>query len=100
MISDRNLIHLEKNGGFDSWKEYWNSGNRNVQVSKYLVPPQMHEIFKLKDQSYYNLRYNSPFSTLLVKSVYKGTEILSFLGPKTWDILPDTYNNMPDLNSF
>ena len=60
----------------------------------------MHEIFKLKDQSYCNLRYNSPFSTLLVKSVYKGTEILSFLGPKTWDILPDTYNNRPDLNSF
>ena len=36
----------------------------------------------------------------IVKSVYKGTEILSFLGPKIRDILPDTYKDMSDLNSF
>ena len=52
------------------------------KVSKNLAPHQMHEIFKLKDQPQYNLRYNLP----LVKSVYKGTESLSFLGPKIWDI--------------
>ena len=60
------------------------------KVSKNLAPSQMHEIFKLKDQSQYNLRYTSLFSRPLVKSVYKGTEILSFLGPKIWNILPDT----------
>ena len=60
----------------------------------------MHEIFKLKDQSQYNLRYNSLFSRPLVKSVYKGTESLSFLGPKIWDILPDTSKDLPNLNSF
>ena len=65
------------------------------KVSKYLVPPQMHEIFKLKYQPHYNL-----FSRPLVKSVYKGTERSSFLGPKIWDILPDTYKDIPDLNSF
>ena len=70
------------------------------KVSKNLAPPQMHEIFKLKDQPQYNLRYNSLFSRPLVKSVYKGTESLSFLGPKIWDILPDTYKDLPDLNSF
>ena len=70
------------------------------KVSKNLVPPQMHEIFKLKDQPQYNLRYNSLFSRSLVKSIYKGTESLSFLGPKTWDILPDTYKDLPDLDSF
>ena len=70
------------------------------EVSKNLAPPQMHEIFKLKDQPHYNLRYNSLFFRPLVKSVYKGTKSLSFLGPKTWDILPDTYKDMPDLNSF
>ena len=52
------------------------------KVSKYLAPPQMHEILKLKDQPHYNLRYSSLFSRPLVKSVYKGTESLSFLGPK------------------
>ena len=46
------------------------------KVSKNLAPPQLHEIFKLKDQPHYNLRYNSLFSRPLVKSVYKGTESL------------------------
>ena len=70
------------------------------KVSKNLVPPQMHEIFKLKDQLHYNLSYNSLFFRPLVKSAYKGTESLLFLGPKIWDILPDTYKDMPHLNSF
>ena len=54
------------------------------KFSKNLAPLQMHEIFKLKDQPQYNLRYNSLFSRPLVKLVYKGTEKLSFLGPKIW----------------
>ena len=52
------------------------------KVSKNLAPPQMYDIFKLKDQPQYNLRYNSLFSRPLVKSVYKDTESLSFLGQK------------------
>ena len=40
------------------------------------------------------------FSRPLVKSVYKSIDSLSFLGPKIWDILPDTYKDMLDLNSF
>ena len=43
---------------------------------------------------------NYLFSRPLVKSVYKGTESLSFLGPKIWDILPDTSKDLPNLNSF
>ena len=70
------------------------------KVSKNLAPPQVHEIFKLKDQPQYNLRYSSLVSRQLFKSVYESTESLSFLGPKIWDILPDTYKDLPDLNSF
>ena len=70
------------------------------KVSKNLAPPQMHEIIKLKGQPHYNLRYNSLVFRPLVKSVYKSTESVSFLGPNIWDILPDTYKDMPDLNSF
>ena len=70
------------------------------KVSKNLALPQMHEIFKLKDQPHYNLRYNSLFFRPLVKSVCKGTKSLSFLGPKIWDILLDTYKDMPDINGF
>ena len=62
------------------------------KVSKNLAPPQMHEIFKLKHQPYYNLRYN--------KSVCKYTEKVSFLGPKIWDILQDTHKDMSGLSSF
>ena len=70
------------------------------KVSKNQALPQMHKILKLKDQPQCNLRYNSLFSSPLVKSVYKGTKSSSFLGPKIWDILPDTYKDIPDLNSF
>ena len=44
--------------------------------------------------------YNSIFSRPLVKSVCKSIDSLSLLGPKNWDILPDTYKDMLDLNSF
>ena len=50
------------------------------KVSKNLAPPQMHEIFKLKDQPHYNLRYNSLNYRSLVTSAYKDNESLSFLG--------------------
>ena len=48
------------------------------KVSKNLASLQMQEIFKL----------------------LKGTESLSFLGPKIWDILRDTYKDMPNLNRY
>ena len=70
------------------------------KVRKNLAPPQMHEVFKLKDQCQYDLRHNYLFFRPLVNSVHKGTESLSFFGPKIWDVLPDTYKDVPDLNSF
>ena len=105
------IIYNDKQSSFNALLEKDGSVSiheRNIKilatemfkVSKNLPPPQMHEIFKLKGQSHYNLRYNSLFFRPLVKSVYKGTESLTFLGPKIWDILPDTYKDMPDLNSF
>ena len=62
--------------------KFWQK--KMLKVSKNLAPPQMYKIFKLKekDKPHYNLRNNSLFSRLLVKSIYKGTETLSFLGPK------------------
>ena len=38
------------------------------KLSKNQAPPQMHEIFKLKYQSHYNLRYNS-LGPLLSQSI-------------------------------
>ena len=71
-----------------------------VKVRRNLAPPQTREISKLKDQPQYNLRHNSLFSKPLVKSVQKGTESLSFLGPNIWVILPDTSNVLPNFNNF
>ena len=105
------IIYNDKRSSFNALLEKDGSVSiheRNIKilatemfkVSKNLALPQMQEIFKLKDQPHYNLRYNSLFFRSLVKSVYKDTESLPFLGPKIWDILPDTYKDMPDLNSF
>ena len=60
----------------------------------------MYEIFKLKSNPHFNLRHSSLISWSLVKSVYKGTESSLFLGSKIWDILADTYKDMPNSNSF
>ena len=87
------IISNEKRSSFNALLEKNSSvsiheGNIKIlatgmfKVSKNLASPQMHDIFKLKDQPQYNLRYNSLFSRPLVKSVYKDTESLSFLGQK------------------
>ena len=65
--SSSNVL-LEKNGSVSIHE-------RNIKilvtemfkVSKNIAPPQMHEIFKLKDQPQYNLRYNFLFPRPLVK---------------------------------
>ena len=46
------------------------------------------------------MRQISEFSRPLVKSVYHGSESLSFLRPKTWDMLPDDYKDIDNLNIF
>ena len=47
-----------------------------------LSPPLRNNIFKLRAENSYNLRQVSEFSRPMVKSVYHGTESLSYLGPK------------------
>ena len=36
----------------------------------------------------------------MVKSVYHGTESISYLGQKIWDILPDKLKNIENLELF
>ena len=65
-----------------------------------LSPPLMNNIFKLKAENSYNLRQVSEFSRPMVKSVYHGTESISYLGPKIWDILPEKLKNIDNLEHF
>ena len=48
------------------------------KVSKNLAPPQMHKIFKLKDQPQYNLRYNSLFLGPLLSQSIKVLKVYRF----------------------
>ena len=65
-----------------------------------LSPPLMSNMFKLKAENSYNLRQVSEFSRPMVKSVYHGTESISYLGPKIWDILPEKLKNIDNLEHF
>ena len=67
---------------------------------KGLSPPIMHNVFKLRTENPYSLRQVSEFARPIVKTVYHGTESLSYLGPKLWDILPEKLRNMDNLESF
>ena len=52
-----------------------------------LSPDILRQIFVPKI-SLYNLRRNNTFERRQVHSVYHGTESLSFLGQKIWDLVP------------
>ena len=65
-----------------------------------LSPPLMNNIFKLRAENPYNLKQVSEFSWPMVKSVYHGTESISYLGPKIWNIMPEKLKNIEDLEHF
>ena len=62
--------------------------------------PLMNNIFKLKVENPDNLRQVSEFSRPIIKSVYHGTESISYLGPKKWDIVPEKLKNIDSLELF
>ena len=92
---------LEKDGSVSIYM-------RNIQILateiykliNNLSPPIMNRVFKLNSDSRYNLRQISQFSRSLIKSVYHGSESISYLGPKMWDILPDDYKTIQNLDTF
>ena len=56
----------------------------------------MTEIFKFKNHSY-DLRENNCLERPIIKSCKYGSETVSNLGPKLWDIVPE---NIKKLNLF
>ena len=58
----------------------------------------MNNIFKLRVENPYNLRQVSEFSRPMVKSVCHGTESISYLEPKIYDILPEILKNIENLD--
>ena len=81
--------------------------HRNLQVlatklfkiPRVLSPEILREIFVFKASSY-NLRRNNNFEKRQVHSIYHGTESLSFLGPKIWDLVPVELKQSDSFDSF
>ena len=81
--------------------------HRNIQklaiemykIKNNMSPPLMKDIFIQKENTY-NLRNKQPWEIRPVKSVYNGTETLSFRGPKTWDMLPNSIKQSESLQEF
>ena len=113
MLHERCLrtIYNDKQSSFT---ELLNKGNslpshiRNIQrlaiemfrFDNGLSPPLMSNIFKLRAENFYNLRQVSEFSRPMVKSVYHGTESISYLEPKIYNILPKKLRNIKSLEHF
>ena len=60
----------------------------------------MNNIFKLREENPSKLRHVSEFSRPMINSVYHGTESISFLGQKIWDMLPEKLKNIETLEVF
>ena len=93
---------LLKKGSFVSIHE------KNIQilaiemhkVSKDMSPPQITEFFERRNEHSYNLRHSDKFLQTFANFVCCGTESISYLGPKIWDIVPGTYKNICSLYNF
>ena len=69
------------------------------KVKHNISPELMNNIFDQKDNTY-DFRSEQIWEIRAVKSVYNGTESLSFRGPKTWDMLPTDIKNSESLGEF
>ena len=64
-----------------------------------ISPPLLNEVF-VPRQCNYDLRGNNFLERRIVKSVRYGTESISFLAPKTWEILPNEIKDSDTLHIF
>ena len=69
------------------------------KIHRGLSPDILREIFVPKI-NLHNLRRNNTFERRHVHSVYHGTESLSFLGPKVWDLVPLELKQLENLEVF
>ena len=56
------------------------------------------QYFTQKNCHAYNLQFNAQFSRPLIRSVFHVTESISYLSSVIWDIIPDSYKNLPNFS--
>ena len=69
------------------------------KVLQGLCPPISNEVFVQRDCPY-NMRGNNNLTRRKVNSVKYGTESISFLAPKIWDILPKEIKDSDNIDVF
>ena len=70
------------------------------KVKNEMSPEIICDIFTQRINNHYNLRYINHFETPFVRTVYNGTGSVSYLKPKIWEIVPEEYKTLNNLNSF
>ena len=102
------LIHNDKLSSYEELLE--KDGSVSIRHKKSLAieifqvkhgqsPEIVSDIFTQITQ-HYNFRQNRDFRLRSVKSVYHGSESISYLGPKIWEIVPAKIKETNSLNSF
>ena len=70
------------------------------KIKNDLSPLIVTELFEQRNEQHYDLRKNSQFTIPPIRTVYHGSESISFLGLKIWYILPDRLKNVNSKKAF
>ena len=65
-----------------------------------ITPQIMNEVIPRNCALNYNLHLHPEFASRAISTVYYGSELLRFLGPKIWEMLPLDMKNSDSLDSF
>ena len=80
---------LEKDGSFSIHKRNLHFlASEMLKLNSGMAPELNKKLIPPNKQHTYELRNNAAFAVEVAKSVYKGLESLSYLGPKIWESLP------------
>ena len=66
----------------------------------WMAPQVINEVFPRNYALNYNLRRHPQFASRAINTVHYGSESLSFLGPKIWEMLALDLKNFNSLDSF
>ena len=81
--------------------------NRNLQIlatemcktKNDLSPLIVTELFEQRNEQHFDLRKNYQFTIPPVRTIDHGSESISFIGPKIWNILPDRLKNVNSIEA-
>ena len=104
------LVYKDQYSSFEQLLHRDNSfpiHHRNLQklatemykVKHNLSPSFMNSIFPSMNITY-NLRNNPEFRTENIRTTYSGSETSTFLGSKTWDLVPKSIKESSNINEF